>query len=200
MLTQNKFYIVAIGVSAGGHEPLWSFFDEIPSNLGVAFIVIAHLNRDYASIADQLLARHTPMPVEWATHHQLVKPNGVYMLPVNKMMTLKEGYLHLQDRQPMERSNWAVDIFFHSLAEGQKAKAIGIVLSGAGSDGALGAVHIYDEDGMVMVQDPQTAEFRGMPQAAILKDHPAQILSPKRLAQALIDFVTTQDVAPSTKP
>jgi two-component system CheB/CheR fusion protein len=192
MSGHSKFYIAAIGMSAGGQEPLWSFFGQIPPNLGIAFIVIQHLNREYTSVADKLLARHTTMPVCWANDHQEVKPNCVYLLPVNKMMTVKDGCLQLQDRQVADRSNWAVDIFFHSLAKSEKANAIGIVLSGAGSDGALGSVHIHDEGGTVMVQDPQTAKFKGMPQSAILKDDPDEILSPERLADALIDFVSSQ--------
>jgi two-component system chemotaxis response regulator CheB len=189
MLNEKKFYIVAIGASAGSMEPLHDFFAQIPPDSGIAFIVIPHLNRDYISVADKLLAKHTTMPVCWATEGQEVKPNCIYMLPVNKMMTIEKRCLHLQDRQVKDRSNWAVDIFFKSLAEGEKAYAIGIVLSGAGSDGTIGAIAIYNEQGIVMVQDPQTAEFTSMPQSAILKDHPTQILSPKRLAHALMAFV-----------
>ena len=189
MLHENRFYMAAIGVSAGGLEPLHEFFSCIPLDSGIAFIVIPHLNRDYVSIADKLLARHTTMPVWWAKQGQEVKPDHIYMLPINKMMTIENGYLQLQDRQVQDRSNWAVDIFFKSLAKAQQTYAIGIVLSGAGSDGTLGAIAIHNEQGMVMVQDPQTAEFTSMPQSAILKDHPMQILSPKKLAQALLTFV-----------
>jgi two-component system chemotaxis response regulator CheB len=190
MVPENKFFMAAVGVSAGGLEPLHEFFSQIPSDSGIAFIVIPHLNRDYVSIADKLLARHTTMPVWWASQGQKVKPNHIYILPINKMMTIEKGYLQLRDRPVQDRSNWAVDIFFKSLAKVQKAYAIGIVLSGAGSDGTLGAIAIHNEQGMVLVQDPQTAEFTSMPQSAILKDHPAQILSPERLAQALLTFVT----------
>ena len=193
MLNQDKFYIVAIGVSAGGLEPLHSFFSQIPPDSGMAFVVIAHLNRDYISQADKLLAKHTTMPVYWATQGQEVRPNCVYMLPINKMMTIEDGFLRLKDRLVEQRANWAVDIFFKSLAKGEKAQAIGIILSGAGSDGTLGAIAIHNEQGQVMVQDPQTAKFTSMPQSAILKDHPTQILSPKRLAHALIAFVSSKE-------
>ena len=189
MLRGDRFYMAAIGVSAGGMEPLHEFFAHIPLDSGIAFIVVPHLNRDYVSIADKLLAKHTTMPVWWARQGQEVKPDHIYMLPINKMMTIEKGYLQLQDRQVQDRSNWAVDIFFTSLAKAQQAYAIGIVLSGAGSDGTLGAIAIHHEQGMVMVQDPQTAEFTSMPRSAILKDHPMQILSPERLAQALLTFV-----------
>lgn len=174
MVHETKFYIAAIGVSAGGLEPLHAFFSQIPPDSGIAFIVIPHLDRDYISQADKLLAHHTDMPIWWAQQGQEVKPNCIYILPINKMMTIEEGYLQLQDREVLVRSNWAVDIFFKSLAKGEKAHAIGIVLSGAGSDGTEGAIAIHNELGMVMVQDPQTAAFTGMPQSAILKDHPSE--------------------------
>lgn len=189
MFNEDKFYITAVGVSAGGLEPLHSFFAHIPPDSGIAFIVIPHLNRDYVSIADKLLSKHTPMPVCWASEGQEVKPNSVYMIPVNKTMTIENGRLHLRDRQAKDKINWAVDIFFTSLAKAQQTYAIGIILSGAGSDGTLGAIAIHNEEGLVMVQDPQTAEFTGMPKSVILKDHPTQILSPKQLAQALLSFV-----------
>lgn len=195
MVYEGKFYIVAIGLSAGGIEPLWDFFSEIPVDCGAAFIVVQHLNRDYESIADKLLAKHTAMPVHWATNNQEVKPNCVYLLPINQTMTIEEGRLQLQDRLVTVRSNWAVDIFFRSLAKGEKAGAIGVVLSGAGSDGALGAIGIHDEGGTVMVQDPGTAEFTTMPQSAILKDHPQEILSPKKLAHALIEFMDSNTLS-----
>ena len=189
MIHENKFYITAVGLSAGGIEPLYSFFAEIPPDSGISFIIILHLSRDYMSFADQLLAQHTTMPVCWAMEGQEVKPNSIYIIPVNNMMTIINGHLHLQKRQVEDKSNWAVNIFFKSLAKAQKAYAIGIILSGAGSDGTLGAIAIHNEEGTVMVQDPQTAKFTGMPQSAILYAHPNQILSPKRLAQALLTFV-----------
>ena len=191
MFYEGKFYVVAVGLSAGGFEPLWDFFSELPINCGAAFVVVQHLNREYQSVADKLLAKHTSMPVKWATNKQQVKPNCIYMLPINKMMTIEDGYLQLQDRRVEDIANWAVDIFFRSLAKGEKAGAIGIVLSGAGSDGALGAIRIHDEGGIVMVQDPETAEFTSMPNSAILKDHPQEILSPKLLANALIEFMAS---------
>lgn len=189
MLDKKKFYIVAVGLSAGGLEPLHQFFSQIPSNSGMAFIVVAHLHREYVSQADQLLAQYTSMPVCWATQGQIVKPNCVYMLPVNKMMTIENGYLQLQDRLVQDKINWAVDIFFKSLANSEKAYAIGIILSGSGSDGTQGAMAIHHQEGQVMVQDPQSAKFSSMVDSVILHDHPTQILPPKRLAQALMNFV-----------
>ena len=191
MTHQSKFPIVAIGLSAGGIEPLWEFFSQIPVQSGLAFIVIQHLNRDYISRADKLLAKHTDIPVQWAKEGQVVQPDHVYMLPINQMMTIQEGVLHLQERDEIDRSNWAINLFFHSLARGEKAQAIGIILSGMGTDGTLGAIQIHAQGGEVMVQDPATAQFASMPQSVLMKDHPSESLPPKRLAEALLEYVAS---------
>jgi two-component system chemotaxis response regulator CheB len=190
--TNNRFYIVAIGFSSGGTDDLHDFFSCIPALPNVAFIIIQHLSRDYVSVRDKMLAKHTEMPVRWAKAHDLVEANHIYMLPANKFMTIKNGYLEITDRDPLVKSNWAVDIFFHSMADQVKTMGIGIILSGAGSDGTLGAIHIHQQEGMIMVQDPDTAAFKGMPNSAILKDHPVRILSPKKLADALMDFLAQE--------
>ena len=194
MINEQKFFIVAIGFSSGGTEDLYEFFSRIPPKPNVAFVIIQHLGRHYASVRDLLLAKYTDMPVSWAKDHEFIKPNHVYMLPVNKFMTVENGYLETYDRNADDKSNWAVNIFFHSMADHVKAMGIGIILSGAGSDGTLGAIHMYQEDGTIMVQDPETAEFKGMPKSAILKDHPVTILSPHKLADSLMELLRTQGV------
>ena len=191
MSPKSKFFIVAIGFSSGGTEDLYEFFSCIPPQPNIAFVIIQHLGRNYVSVRDKLLAKHTDMPVSWATDHHLVEPNHIYMLPVNMFMTIKDGYLETYEREASDKSNWAVNIFFHSMAENVEAMGIGIILSGAGSDGTLGAIHMNQKDGTILVQDPETAEFRGMPDSAILKDHPTRILSPKKLALALMDLLKT---------
>lgn len=193
MKKESEFFIVAIGFSSGGTEDLHDFFSCIPALPNVAFVIIQHLGRDYTSIRDKMLAQHTNLPVSWATSHELVRPNHIYMLPVNNFMTIKNGYLEIYQRDPLDRSNWAVDIFFHSMADHVKALGIGIILSGAGSDGTLGAVHMHQQEGMIMVQDPSSAEFKGMPKSIILMDHPTRILSPKKLAAALMEFLNGQN-------
>jgi two-component system CheB/CheR fusion protein len=189
MTSPKDLFIVAIGFSAGGVQDLYHFFSYLPKIPNAAFIVIQHLNRDHPSLADVLLARHTNLPVSWAADKDLVEVNQVYMLAPNKMMTIENGYLYTNDREPHDKSNWAVDIFFESMATDKGAMAIGIILSGAGSDGAQGAVLIHEQGGIVLVQDPGTALFEGMPVSAIRKDHPDQILSPRKLAYALTEYL-----------
>jgi two-component system CheB/CheR fusion protein len=158
----------------------------------MAFVIVQHLNRDVPSVAHQLLAKHTPLPVFRAKHGQAVRSNSIYQLPENKMMTIHQGLLHLRDRRLEEVMNRAVDIFFHSLAQDQKQKAIGIVLSGMGSGGAKGALGIHQQGGRVLVQEPGSTHFDSMPRMAIAEDHPDAILPPAQLAQALLELVKAQ--------
>jgi two-component system chemotaxis response regulator CheB len=192
MSSKKKFFVAAIGFSAGGLQDLYDFFSYLPKLPDAAFIVIQHLNRNHASIADVLLSQYTDLPVTWAVDHQRIEPNHIYLLPPNKYMTMENGYLKTRDRDPLDRSNRAVDIFFSSMAEEVNDRAIGIVLSGAGSDGASGAVRIHEKGGMVMAQDPNTALFDGMPLSTIIKDSPDAILSPRKLAYALAEYLTEQ--------
>jgi two-component system CheB/CheR fusion protein len=188
----KPFYIVGIGASAGGYEAIWKFFSHIPANPGMAFIVVQHLNRDHPSVAHKLLANHTPLPIYRARHGQVVAVNSIYQLPENKLMTIAQGRLLLRERAPEEIINWAVDIFFHSLAEDQKEKAIGIILSGMGSDGAAGAQAIHQQGGLVLVQEPASTPYQSMPRMAIYQDNPDLILPPAQLAQALVELVNSQ--------
>ncbi|MCF2505169.1 chemotaxis protein CheB [Dyadobacter sp. CY107] len=176
-MKDSKFFIVAIGFSSGGTDDLHDFFSQIPAQPNAAFIVIPHLGRDYISVHDKMLAKHTELPVTWATDHDRIEPNHIYILPVGKFMTVKRGHLELYDRDPSDKSNWAVNIFLDSMAKNIGDMGVGIILSGAGSDGALGAMHLHQQDGIIMVQDPATAEFTGMPESAIIQDSPFRYTS-----------------------
>jgi two-component system CheB/CheR fusion protein len=109
-------------------------------------------------------------------------------------MTIVKGHLQTTNRDPGDRSNWAVDVFFNSLAHDSAEKAVGIILSGLGSDGAKGAVRIHEHGGIVLVQDPGTALFDSMPASAIAKDSPDEILSPRKLAYALTEYLQTRQL------
>jgi two-component system, chemotaxis family, protein-glutamate methylesterase/glutaminase len=183
---EKRVYVVAIGASAGGYPALEEFFAHLPKQPGVAFVVLLHLKRDHPSTARERLARHTSLEVCWATSQQQVRANCLYVLPENKMMTIAKGRLVLRQRRAGEIINRAVDIFFESLAADQGRQAIGIVLSGMGSDGAKGAVAIHRHGGRVMVQEPNSALFDSMPRMAIYTDDPDLILAPAQLARALL--------------
>lgn len=184
-MKEKGFYVVGIGASAGGYEALGEFFAHLSEQPNAAFVVIMHLLRDMKSIGHQLIAKHTQLQVYRATHLQKVEPNCIYIIPEGVLMTIEEGILQLRPRQEDEIINLAIDYFFESLAKDRKRKAVGIILTGTGSDGARGVQAISQLGGMVLVQDPASARFASMPKMAIQADHPDFILHPARLAEAL---------------
>ncbi|RYE15726.1 MAG: chemotaxis protein CheB [Sphingobacteriaceae bacterium] len=183
--------MVALGASAGGHQALWEFFANLPHVPDVAFIVIQHLKADVPSTADQLLTRYTNLPIAWAKDQQPIQPYHIYLLPPGKYMTVSGTTLQVIDRDPLSKINRAIDIFFRSLADQYDGHSIGIILSGAGSDGTQGAIHMHQQGGQVLVQDPATAEFSSMPVSAIVKDHIKLIAAPQELAYSIKKLVNT---------
>ncbi|MDD2633577.1 MAG: chemotaxis protein CheB [Bacteroidales bacterium] len=160
------FLIVGIGASAGGLEALEQFFDNVPSQTGMAFVVIQHLDPDHKGIMPELLQRFTTMDVLQATERIKVLPDCVYVIPPNKSMSLLHGYLHLFEPVEARGLRLPIDLFFRSLAIDKQEKSIGVILSGMGSDGSLGVKAIKEKNGVVLVQDPANARFDGMPRSA----------------------------------
>jgi len=195
--TTISFPIVGIGASAGGLEALELFFQNVPKNSGIAYVVIQHLDPNHVGIMPELLQRITEMKVVQVTDHLQILPNYVYVIPPNKTMSILNGYLHLFEPIELRGLRLPIDYFFRSLAEDQQEKSIGIILSGMGSDGSLGLKAIKEKNGIVLVQDPLTAKFDGMPQSAInavLID----ILAPANLLPTkLIEFLNYN---PATVP
>jgi len=185
---KNDFWIVAIGSSAGGLQPLVKMINNLAENTKAAFIIIPHLLRNGKSNLDFLLSKHSKMPAIKATNGMPLKPQKIYILPESKVMTLKNGHLILRDRRPDEIINHAIDTFFMSLALDAKEKAIGVILSGGGNDGLLGSKEIEKNNGVIIVQDPQTAEHPNMPNAIIESDTPNAILSPEEISHRIIQY------------
>jgi chemotaxis response regulator CheB len=183
----SDFYITAIGCSSGCLNALRTFFINIPGNTGMAFIVVQHLARNYKSMLDQLLTNYTFMPVVRITEDVKVEPNHIYLLTENNFIKIQHGILRVMPRKPDEVINRAVDIFFKSLAVDRKDRAIGIIMTGMGTDGLEGAKAIRREGGVVYAQDPLSTDYKGMPTATIIEDHPAQILPPDELARVLVE-------------
>jgi two-component system CheB/CheR fusion protein len=166
--SKNKtFSIVGIGASAGGLEALEQFFENMPKNSGMAFVIIQHLAPNHKSIVPELLQRITEMKVTTVSDGLKIKPNYVYVIPPNKSMSVLNGSLYLFEPIETQGLRLPIDFFFRSLAEDIKGLSIGIVLSGMGSDGSLGLKTIKKEGGMVLVQEPKTAKFDSMPKSAI---------------------------------
>ena len=185
---QADFPIVGIGASAGGLEALQEFFDNMISDPGAAFVVIQHLSPDYKSFMGELLGRHTSIPIQVVKDKTKIEINHIYLIPPKMNMTIRGGVLYL--KEIIGRSlNLPIDIFFRSLAEDQQSNAVGIILSGTGSDGTLGIRAIKEFGGVTMVQDDQTAKFDGMPRSSISTGMVDLVLSPDDLAKELANYI-----------
>ncbi len=165
-LKEDNFPIVGIGASAGGLEALEQFFKNVPEDCGMAFVVIQHLDPTHVGMMAELLQRITQLKVFQATDQIKVSPCCVYVIPPNKSMSILNGNLHLFDPVETRGLRLPIDIFFRSLANDRQEKSIGVILSGMGSDGSLGLKSIKEKNGLVLVQDPSTAKFDGMPFSA----------------------------------
>lgn len=163
----SEFPIVGIGASAGGLEALEQFFGNVPKNSGLAYVVIQHLAPNYVGMMPELMQRTTEMKVSQASDHLQVKPNHVYVIPPNKSMSILNGYLYLFEPVESRGLRLPIDYFLRSLAEDRQENSIGVILSGMGSDGSLGLKAIKEKGGIVVVQNPMTAKFDGMPQSAV---------------------------------
>jgi two-component system CheB/CheR fusion protein len=164
--TQTPSRVVGIGASAGGLDALERFFDHVPSDTRMAFVIVQHLSPDFKSLMDELLARHTRLPIHLVENGMLVEPDHVYLIPPKKEMIISGGRLLLSERDRQQELTLPIDVFFRSLAQDCGARAVAIVLSGGGSDGSRGVCDVHNAGGLVLVQDLESAQFDGMPRAA----------------------------------
>jgi two-component system CheB/CheR fusion protein len=167
MSSTVTFPVVGIGASAGGLQALLKFFEHMPSDNGMAFVVVLHLSPKHTSSADRILQAVTKMPVKQVTEPVLIEKNHVYVIPPGKDLGMNDGYLRLIEPQRIRGDQVAIDLFFRTLADVHKTKAIGIVLSGAGSDGSVGLARLKEQGGITLAQSPQDAEYDSMPNSAI---------------------------------
>lgn len=159
-------HVVGIGASAGGLESLERFFRGIPCDTGMAFVVIQHLSPDFKSMMPELLSRFTGMPIQRVNDGMPVRANEIYLLPPKKEMVIVGGRLRLQDKDPSQGLALPIDRFFASLAAECGPRAVGIVLSGSGSDGSRGVVEISRRGGLVISETSASAKFDSMPVSA----------------------------------
>ena len=160
--------VVGLGASAGGLAALEQFVAHVRTELGAAYVVVQHLDPEHASVLTELLQRVSPLPVVEVTDGMSVRPGVVHVIPPNREMEIFAGTLLLTVPAAPRGKRLAVDGFFRSLADEQGAHAVGVVLSGTGSDGALGLRAIQEAGGLCLVQEPSSAKFDGMPAAALL--------------------------------
>jgi len=161
------FPIIGIGASAGGLDALEQFLAHVPSNSGLAFVIVQHLDPTHKGIMPELLQRATAMKVIQVKDRTKVRPECVYVIPPNKDMSILHGTLHLLDPVAPRGLRLPIDFFLRSLAHDQEERSIGVILSGMGCDGTLGLRAIKEKGGLVLVQDPTTAKFDGMPRSAV---------------------------------
>src|SRR5207249_1169958 len=175
--------IVGIGGSAGGFEAAMELLQNLPPRTGMAFVIVQHLDPHHASRLPNLLGKMTAMPVSEIARTTTPKPNTVYVQPPNKCVIAKDGALTLVRRT--ERLNVAIDHFFESLAEERGSRAIGIVLSGTGSDGTAGLRAIKAAGGLTFAQTEESAKFDAMPRSAIRSGFVDIVLAPDAIAREL---------------
>ena len=185
---QNPFYIVGIGASAGGLEAFEAFFNRMPPVSGMAFVLVPHLDPSHASMLPELIQRHTEMKVEQARDGTRVEPDTVYITSPDKDLALLNGELQLLEIVRKQGIRTPIDLFFRSLAQDQREMAVCIVLSGMGSDGSLGLKAVKAELGMAMAQDPASAKYDSMPQAAIATGLVDYALSPEEMPEQLLAY------------
>jgi two-component system CheB/CheR fusion protein len=161
--------IVGIGASAGGVEALEQFFKSLPTDNGLAFVVVTHLPPDRESMLSEILGRVTRMPVVGARDGEQVEAEHVYVLPRSAILTIRDGRLQLRGTGPTDRERAPIDVFFNSLAEDQAERAIGVVLSGGGHDGTLGLKAIKEHGGLTIAQGANVTRprFAEMPSSAV---------------------------------
>ena len=188
----EDFPIVGIGASAGGLAAFEAFFSAMPpdTDTDMAFVLVQHLAPDHKSILTDLVKRYTRMQVYEVKDGMVVQPNCVYVIPPNYDLVLEYGTLQLQKPAEPHGHRLPIDLFFRSLAQSKQELAMGIILSGTGSDGTLGARAIKTEGGMVIVQNPESSEYDGMPRSAIAAGLTDYILPPTEMPVSLIDYVT----------
>jgi two-component system CheB/CheR fusion protein len=186
---REPFPIVGLGASAGGLEALEKFIANVPADCGLAFVVVTHQHPGHVSMLPELLQKHAQMCVQAATDGIVVKPNSVYLSSSEGYLAIFNGTLHIVEPEETGLLRLPIDYFFRSLAEDRKEKAIGIVLSGTGTDGTLGLKTIKGGAGMTMAQEPQSAKYSGMPGSAIGAGQVDYILPVEQMPQQLITYV-----------
>ena len=162
-----SFPIIGIGASAGGFEALEQFMAHVPEKCGMAFVIVQHLDPTRKGLMPELLQRCTRMKVMQVKDRTRVRPDCVYVIPPNKNMSILHGVLHLFEPSAKRGQRLPIDFFLCSLALDQQQKAIGVILSGMGSDGTPGLRDIKEKGGLAVAQEPSSAKFDSMPRSVI---------------------------------
>ncbi len=194
-------YVVGIGASAGGLEAFEQFFSHVPPDSGLVFILVPHLEPTHKGMMPELLGRHMKMQVVEAEDGMAVQPNHVYVIPPNADLAILHGQFQVLEPAAARGMRMPIDFFFRQLATDQKEKAIGILLSGMGSDGTAGLKAVKEHLGMAMVQDPASAKYDAMPRSAINAGLVDYVAPAEELPAKLLQYVNhTQRPAEDQAP
>ncbi len=186
--TTKPTFIVGIGASAGGLSALEKFFDSMPSDSGMAFVVIQHLSPDFKSLMDDLLARHTRMAIHRVSNGIALHPDSIYLIPPKSHMTVEKGKLYLTERESGQHLDLPIDVFLSSLADAAGNRGIAVILSGTGSDGSRGIRDVHRAGGLVLAQTIESAQFDGMPRSALATGVCDLILAPESMPDAILHY------------
>ncbi|MBM4258269.1 MAG: hypothetical protein FJ147_20535 [Deltaproteobacteria bacterium] len=185
----TQSYIVGIGASAGGLEALEQFFSTMSPNSGLTFVIVQHLSPDFKSLMAEILARRTRIPITRAEHGMALHPNHIYLNTPRTNLIVSGRKFVLHEQEARTTLHLPIDMLFQSIAQDVGDHAIGIVLSGTGSDGARGVRAIKEVGGLVIVQSEETAKFDGMPHSAVATGMADYILSPQEIPARLLDYI-----------
>ncbi|HEV8290779.1 MAG TPA: chemotaxis protein CheB, partial [Tepidisphaeraceae bacterium] len=184
--SRSEFSIVGVGASAGGLEAFTQFLKAMPSDTGMALILVQHLSPKHEIVLPELLSGTTTMPVIQVTEEMEIKPNHVYVMPPNVSMGIShEGKFHLSPRPQDRTQHTPIDTFLRSLAEYGQQRAIAVILSGTATDGSRGMKEVKAVGGITLAQEPGSAKYDGMPRAAIATGMVDKVLPPQQIANEL---------------
>ncbi|NDP22333.1 MAG: response regulator [Paludibacter sp.] len=189
-VTTQFFPIVGVGASAGGLDAFKRLLNAIPEDSGMAYVLVQHLDPSHVSMLPEILSRETKLPVHEITDVIHLLPNHIYIIPSNKILTSTDGVLKLTTRDE-KILNLSIDKFFTSLADVHKEFAVGVLLSGTGSDGTLGLKSIKEHGGISIAQDQKSAAYDSMPQSAINAGVVDFILAPENIPAQLAHIISS---------
>src|SRR5215475_9852096 len=189
MATETPFPVVGIGASAGGLQAIKQFFERMPVDTGMAFVIVTHLPMGRESELPEIVGRYTPIPTRVAGADQAVEPDHVYVCPPDHILTIDQGRLRLKAREDAVQRR-PIDVFLSSLANDRSELAVGVLLSGSGSDGALGMKAIKERGGFTLAQghDGTRPQHSEMPESAIASGVVDLVVSAEAMADRLVAY------------
>lgn len=199
----DDFLVVGIGASAGGLDACRKFVSALPADIGMAFILVQHLDPTHESLMVDLLAEHTTIRVQQATNGMPIERNHLYVIPPGTYLSVGSGILHLSHPQARHGARLPFDFLLHSLAEDYGPRAVCVILSGTGADGSVGLKSVKQKGGLVIAQAPDEAAYDGMPRSAILTGATDQVLTVTEMSDALAAYgqrIAAQEQAPAAQP